>query len=171
MDYSQRNYICDKHNEKYDSYCNICKKNLCLICSSEHNIKHNNIYFKDIISQIDYNQFDILKTNIEIMKDEIDYLIEKLNEVKEGIDIYYNISTTFINNNNIKNRNYQSLINLKNISSATKDINMDIQNIIKENNENNKFKTIMEIYVKITRDPTNLNYKKDITNNIKGWVY
>ena len=169
VDYSQRNYICDKHNEKYDSYCNICKKNLCLICSSEHNIKHNNIYFKDIISQIDYNQFVILKTNIEIMKDEIDYLIEKLNKVKEGIDIYYNISTTFINNNNIKNRNYQSLINLKNISSATKDINMDIQNIIKENNENNKFKTIMEIYVKITRDPTNLNYKKDITNNIKGW--
>ena len=169
VDYSQRNYICDKHNEKYDSYCNICKKNLCLICSSEHNIKHNNIYFKDIISQIDYNQFNILKTNIEIMKDEIDYLIEKLNKVKEGIDIYYNISNTFINNNNIKNRNYQSLINLKNISSATKDINMDIQNIIKENNENNKFKTIMEIYVKITRDPTNLNYKKDITNNIKGW--
>ena len=68
VDYSQRNYICERHNEKYDSYCNICKNNLCLICSSKHDTKHNIIYFRDIISKIDYNQFDILKANIDIMK-------------------------------------------------------------------------------------------------------
>jgi len=201
-DYSQRNYICEKHNEKYDSYCNICKKNLCLICSSKHDTKHNIIYFRDIISKIDYSQFDKLKINIDIMKNEIDFLIEKLNKVKEGIDIYYNISNNFINNNNIKNRNYQSLNNLNNITSASKDIHMDIQNIIKEKKDNNKFKRIMEIYdkmykfdetklidkinpedkkvkfeekivenniVSFTGEPTNLKYKEDITNNIKGW--
>ena len=65
VDYSQRNYICKKHNEKYDSYCNKCNKNLCLICSSKHDSKHNITYFKDIISKIDYKQFDLLKINID----------------------------------------------------------------------------------------------------------
>ena len=106
VDYSQRNYICEKHNEKYDSYCNLCNKNLCFICSNEHDNSHNIFALNNIISEIDYNQFDSLKIYIDILKNEIDYFIEKLNKVKEGIDIYFNISNTFINNFNMKNRNY-----------------------------------------------------------------
>ena len=89
VDYSQKNYICEIHNEKYDSYCNLCKKNLCFICSNEHDNSHNIFALKTIISKIDYNQFDSLKINIDILKNEINYFIEKLNKVKEGIDIYY----------------------------------------------------------------------------------
>ena len=37
MDYENKNYICNKHNEAYISYCEVCNENLCIQCQFEHN--------------------------------------------------------------------------------------------------------------------------------------
>ena len=37
INYDDKNYICDKHNELFNSYCYDCQKNLCIFCEKEHN--------------------------------------------------------------------------------------------------------------------------------------
>ena len=32
IDYDQKYFICNLHNESFFSYCNNCKKDICLIC-------------------------------------------------------------------------------------------------------------------------------------------
>jgi len=50
IDYKFKYYICIKHNSKYESYCNDCKKNLCSKCEVNHNKNHKIILFKKIKS-------------------------------------------------------------------------------------------------------------------------
>ena len=40
INYKEKNYICKTHNRFYDSYCQTCKKNICIICYQEH-LNHN----------------------------------------------------------------------------------------------------------------------------------
>jgi len=36
IEYEQKEFICEEHNEKYIKYCNTCKINICLVCYNEH---------------------------------------------------------------------------------------------------------------------------------------
>ena len=49
---------------------------------------------------------------MNILNEKIKEIINKLNKIINNIDIYYNINENIINNN-IRNRNYQILINIK----------------------------------------------------------
>ena len=51
IDYDNKKYICDIHNESYISYCEKCKKNICKYCENEHN-NQELIFFKNIILMI-----------------------------------------------------------------------------------------------------------------------
>ena len=51
IEYDQKNYICDLHNEAFNSYCKDCKKDICLMCEGEHN-DHNIIYYGKIMQNI-----------------------------------------------------------------------------------------------------------------------
>ena len=66
-----------------------------------------------------------------------------------------------INNYEIKNRNYQILQNINNIN--TDNIKKDLNNIINENDINNKFQNILNIYNKMnnTNDIIENNYNKN----------
>ena len=48
MEYKNKNYICNKHNKAFISYCKKCKNNLCMICEIEEN-NHEIISYKGII--------------------------------------------------------------------------------------------------------------------------
>ena len=48
MDYENKNYICNKHNEVYSAYCEKCKENLCIQCQFEHNKNDKIISYMDI---------------------------------------------------------------------------------------------------------------------------
>jgi len=48
INYDEKQYICNKHYENYNSYCKECKINLCTLCEREHK-SHKKIYFGDII--------------------------------------------------------------------------------------------------------------------------
>ena len=36
INYDDKNYICKKHNDSFNTYCKICNENICFICENEH---------------------------------------------------------------------------------------------------------------------------------------
>ena len=173
IDYDLINYICNKHDEKYSSYCKECEKNICDTCKLDHN-NHNRINYRDIIENKDNNMHEI-KIKIDLFKKEIESIINKLNIIIKNIDIYYNINNNINHNNMIKNKNYQILINKNNINKYNNNIIKDIDNIIKENNIIIKFQYLNEIYNKmIDKNNKNISNEKEKfedkskNNNKKG---
>ena len=69
INYEQKEYICEIHNENYIKYCDTCKKNICKLCFNQHN-KHNIILYDNIIPDIDEitNSLFKLKNTIDIFK-------------------------------------------------------------------------------------------------------
>ena len=152
INYEDRNIICQKHNDKYAKYCNECNENICMKCVKEHK-NHKGIYFGDIMANIDNN--NEYKEYINKLINNIDEIINRLEEVKENMNLYYNKSNNIINNNN--NANYELLQNIKEFCDNNNKIIEDIKEIINENNINNKFNNIMKIYEKINNKINNNN--------------
>ena len=111
INYENKNYICENHNEVLMKYCNDCKKNICISCSNEHK-SHKTIYYDNILPDIEKIREEMkeLKEEIEIFNKNIKNIIRKLNKVKENMEIYYKINEDIINNE-IENRNYKILQN------------------------------------------------------------
>ena len=156
INYNQKDYICEIHDELYIKYCKDCKINLCLYCANEHK-NHNNILYEDIIPDINNLKIRMnkLREEIDIFNKEILKMISILNKVKDSIEIYYSIFLDIINNYG-KDRNYEILHNLNEIN------NNKLLEIIKEiNNENkyeNKFKSLISIYREMTNESIKLVY-------------
>ena len=51
INYDDKDYICDEHNEKYISYCKKCEKNICLYCKNDHK-NHSIIHFEELLPDI-----------------------------------------------------------------------------------------------------------------------
>ena len=66
INYDQKEYICEKHNEIHIKYCNTCKINICLSCYEDHN-KNEIISYENINPNIDKIKNEIFK-----LKDAID---------------------------------------------------------------------------------------------------
>ena len=162
INYEQKNYICDTHNDSYNSYCKKCKKNICVLCESLHE-NHEIIYFGKILSKINNlrENLDELRKNIDKFKEFIDNIIIKFNKVIENMEKYYQINNELINNYfhfiDNKNRNYELLANIEGINHDF--IINDIQSIIKEDDANNQFNKILIIYNKMI---TKENYVNEI---------
>ena len=92
ISYDDINYICNEHNEKYDSYCKDCKVNLCIYC--KHNEDHNIINFKDIIIKDEADYKNIKKEN-----EEFKLMIEKFNneitELENILKIFKKVKDNF----------------------------------------------------------------------------
>ena len=58
-----------------------------------------------------------LKKEIELIVDQIQITIMKLNEFKEAMNIFYEINNDILNNYEMKIRNYQILENIKLITN------------------------------------------------------
>jgi len=146
INYNDKEFICDIHNEQYNSYCNKCKKNICILCENNHN-DHDLVYYGKLAieeSQI-IKKLAEIKKEIDIFNDNIKEKIRKLNKIIENIDEYYKIINNIIQNYiNDKKRNYQILINIDKIIN-----NNDIINKIKIINNNNEYNDIISIYNKI----------------------
>ena len=112
INYDDKDYICNKHNEKYISYCEKCNKNLCILCD-EHK-EHKKILFSDILPKKEdlIEKNEELKNKIYLFNSEIKVLINILNDVMNKMNIYYKINEDMINNYNNKNRNYEIINNI-----------------------------------------------------------
>ena len=173
-------YLCDAHQNNYSSYCNDCKKDICLFCEKSHN-NHEIVSFGKLIPDIDKckNNLIELKNNLEQFKKSIKKAIEKLNEIINKIidncESNYKTGNNIISNLNIKNLNFNLLHNINEINDKNNFINNDL---IKLNNAENIYEKISlisnlydKIYIQkgIKSNNENLIKKKDENNigNIK----
>ena len=82
INYDDKYYICEKHNENYISYCEECKINLCTLC--EGHKKHKRILYADYLPKNEelIEKKNKLKSYIHQFNNEINIIINVLNEVK-----------------------------------------------------------------------------------------
>jgi len=155
INYDDKNYICEEHNNKYIAYCKDCKQNICIFCEQNHK-NDNLINYGLLIPNIDNinNDLNQLKLQKNKLINEIKEIINKLNKVIENFDIYYNINENLINNYDKNKMNYEILYNLNNINNDV--IIKDIENIINDNNIQTKFNKVINIYNKMNNN-TNTN--------------
>ena len=156
INYDDKNYVCETHNEIYNSYCEKCKINLCTMCEGEH--KHKKIYFKDIIINKDdlIAQMEEIKKNIVLFNNRAKFIINIVNDVLDKINKYYKIYEDIINNYDDKNKNYEILCNLNKIKYNN--INQELDNIIKSESISRRFKSIYNMYVQMNLDEISIIY-------------
>jgi len=146
IDYEQKDFICIIHNEKFTSYCKNCKLNLCIECESSHQDKENIVMYRDILPDKDKiaSQINELRIMIDQYKEVIDKIKNELDDIIKNYEIYYLINDNLMKIYQKKNRNYQILSNLKEISNNNINILNDLKNIFldKKNSSNIFSKTI-----------------------------
>ena len=119
-----------------------------IYASIKINFKNNELNQK--IEKLKIERQEIIKIlDKEKDKVEIEYNLKKLDKIIDNIEIYYKITNNFMNNYNIRNKNYILLMNINNINDYNKKIIKDIDNIINENIIENKFVYISDIYEKM----------------------
>ena len=182
INYDNKNYICNKHNENFIKYC--CNRNICIECEKEHK-GHKSIYYGDILP--DDSEKNKIKESIDSFTNEIKKLINKLNDLMKNIESYYNIYNNSFDVYHKKKKNYEILQNINEFIDFNKTLIKDI-NLIIENNNINKLNDIMKMYEKMNsqnidflnqnkinkenKNKTNNDYPKnqisDGTNDLKS---
>ena len=95
------------------------------------------------------NKFSEIKTVIDTFINDIKKMIEKLNDLMEIMNIYYQINEEIFNNydinnaNNNKNENYKEIFNNNDLINELKEINKI--KVLK-----NKFEKMIDVYYKIS---------------------
>ena len=166
--YSQKNYICQKHNEPFIKYCAKCNINICFSCDEEHD-KHDTIFLGDLKPNMNEAKNKLLKMNkeIELFNNNIKNIIKQLNELMDIINIYNEININIVNSYAKQNRNYQILKNLDEINLN----NMFYKTLYKiNNNADTKYKLIdiidfyNNINLNISNSDNSLNSNANINN-------
>ena len=171
INYDDKNYICEKHNDKYSSYCFNCKKNICIFCEKEHEKYKGHIY-KDYVKMLP--DMKEAKTNLEELRNKInefkiilDGLINKLNKIKNTIEYFYKIDKDLFDLLNKKRINNEVLWTFSKINLSG--IITDINDIIGQKDSNEIFKNINELYNKMTNkfcEEITIQYKIENNNKI-----
>ena len=150
IDYDLKDFSCKEHNESYISFCNECKKDVCVLCLKDHS-GHKIINYGDIMPEIAdvENKTNKLKETILEFKNHVNEIIANLNKLKESLDEYYKIYNDCLSNFDSKKRNYYIIQNTNEINN----FNFDFMNILKtignEKKIGNKLKNILNLFYKI----------------------
>ena len=116
IDYEMKNNCCNRHGERYISFCKNCNQNLCDLCDfSKHNINFLYKFKKDkeTIIQLKHILEDLKKEDIGSDK--------KLSIIIENLELYYNKVNNIMNTSmNTKNINFQLLMNINNLNKYNK---------------------------------------------------
>ena len=166
IDYEQKFFICNIHNDLFFSYCQNCKKNICLGCEKEH-VEHKIITFGRIMPDMNQinKQLTELKSAIDKYKKDINEIISTLNNLIQNLDYYYSISFRIVNNYEIKNRNYSIFQNIEAISNSNKNLINDINNITNETSIPNKFNKMLNMYNSMSPYDKSFNVTPEEFNN------
>ena len=154
INYEQKNCLCEEHGEPYTSYCNDCKKDICMSCDEKHDEHEIKFYQKMRYNKEQLNEIVInTRKNIDKLNKLINEFKEKLEKIKKNMENFYEIIDVIQKTADSKYRNYNKLFNINFI--INNNINKDIQNIINENNNN-----------KIITKLLNFFDRRDIKNQI-----
>ena len=149
INYEDKKHMCFNHNNyPYISYCKECKLDLCELCLINQNHEtHELILYRDFLEEKNriYDEINILKLNINKFNKEIKNIIEILRNVKKNINVFYKINYNILNKiYENKYLNYEEIQNINRINNFN--VIKDIKSIIYQNNINNKFQKILQIY-------------------------
>ena len=131
INYDDKNYICEKHNDIYNKYCKTCNENICMLCEDKHK-NHDVIELsKILIKKEELNKImKELKESIDKYKNKINIIKEVFDKMTNIMDIYYKINNDIINNYNMNKRNYFKLLNIYNLKNNNEILIKDLNNII-----------------------------------------
>ena len=121
-------YICNIHEQTYIKFCNQCDENICELCEKNEHSGHFISDFKELSPNIDglYENLRKLKTGIDTFNNNIKEIIQKLNKVKENMEIIYKINENIINSYSNSSTNYVELLNVIDINNF---INKELENL------------------------------------------
>ena len=99
INYDNKNYICNQHNEIFFAFCEDCKIDLCLSCSNEHK-NHKIISYQDELIDIKElrNKMNEFENVIKKFKLNLEEIMNKFKKVIENMNIIYNINNTILSN-------------------------------------------------------------------------
>ena len=164
IDYDEKYFRCDEHNELFVGYCKDCKKNLCCICEKNHYI-HKRESYSQLFPRMEViqNEINLLKTEIDKFNDGISNIINKLNEIKKSAEIYFNIYKKLMDDFDQSKRNYEILQNLNEIND---NIVLDFFLVNSEDDLVEKFKIIMNLPNKKGEEENEREEKKEEKKDI-----
>ena len=159
--YYQKNYICSKHNNFFDKYCNVCHSNICSLCGTEH-LQHKTTVYSDLKTDIEGSkkQLTEFRAVLDTMTEQIHDIIEKLKKFLEDMNIYYEINNNILKNYEENNINYQILKNINEINNNK--IFERIKNINSYTNIKDKIQDILDLYININEKKENEITPKNI---------
>ena len=124
-DYNQKEIItlCQEHNEKYQSFCKTCHKNICNTCFTQSHQNHNILKFDDLkpsnddIKKLKNSITNEIKTVSEFFTLEfnrwIEELKDKFDDLMDIISHKNKLYNKIISNYESGNLNYQIIHNIK----------------------------------------------------------
>ena len=140
INYDDKSYLCNEHGERYISHCHECNKDACDEC------RYNDIHYSS------YHKYSFLyelpkkkENKMNELRIKIDNLKKKtskntsINYVIKDFEIYFNIANSIINSLDRKNINFYTLNNINNIIEYNGKIIKDINKILNEEVEIDKF--------------------------------
>ena len=153
INYDLKHNICPSHNETFVSYCKSCNINICVRCQKEH-MKHDILLFGEIIPDKDELLDKLLdfRKVLDIFNNDIEDIINKLKDVKNNINLLYQIFYNMVEKYEAKYRNYEILMSLNNVYKN--DIIENIRNINTIKDINYKFGNIINMYEKMEKIET-----------------
>ena len=153
IDYDQKDYICELHNEPFMKYCTFCRKNICLLCSNEHKA-HETISFDTLIPDMNEikDLMNKLRKEIDIFKVNINNIILNLNKMTKNIEQFYKIYFNIMNSYKENCRNYETL---KNVNEIKNNFYEELSQINNDNNLKSKLLNILNIYNKMNKSEIN----------------
>jgi hypothetical protein len=133
INYEDKSYICELHNQNYNSYCKDCKKNNCMYCEKDHD-KHNLFPFGTNIASKDdlEKKKDELRTKIDKLKNNVENIKNILDKTLENMEYFYKVYTSIIDNYNFKKINYEIIYNINKAIINNKILD-DLTNIVNDN--------------------------------------
>ena len=166
INYENKKFICEVHNQNYSLYCNTCNKNICFFCENEHNMHNITSFGKMATNKEDLKKKKIqLKEKIDGLKKNIEEMINILNKTVKNFENYYKIIDEILNSYINQKINFHILYNVKEVFNNKINENLDI--ILNENNIINKFIYIHNIYMNMTNKNINNNDESMTTNLYK----
>jgi hypothetical protein len=150
IDYDDKFFTCDIHYESYISYCENCKRDICLSCEMEHG-EHKVTSYGSILPNLKKvkEENSNLFNKKEQFKNDIKEIINKLNNLIENIDSYFKIYEDIINSYGNKKRNYYLLKNIHDISLFNNNFIQDMNKIINEIDLKHKINLLLIYIIKL----------------------
>ena len=92
INYDQKNFICEEHNEQFYSYCENCQKDICILCENKKHNGHNFISYGKILPNEEEieNKLNESEKIIRKFNTNIDEIINKLNQIKTTVNLIKN---------------------------------------------------------------------------------